>query len=505
MITGKHLINGDWTEGPTTSQSTPLTGKAFTIHNASLDVVNKAAEAAQLAHHEYAFTTSSDRAKLLRTIADEINLRGDEISAVCEQETGLPLARLTGERGRTTQQLEMFANYIETGDYLQRSTDQALPERSPIPRPELRKMQRSLGPVAVFGASNFPLAFSAAGGDTASALAAGCPVVVKGHPAHPATSELVAQAILSALTQCNMNPGIFALIQDSGIQAAQDLVTHPHIKAVGFTGSLQAGRALFDLCNQRPSPIPFFGEMGSLNPVFVMPQALKQSAAGIAAGWVDSLNLGTGQFCTKPGLLILPKGDDGDAFIQAAQHRLASVAPSHMLTQGIARAFHAGVSKVANTATVDTVFEATAEADLVSPQVFSTDTHHWLNTQSLHEEIFGPFAIIIRTENHEDMLAVAHNLEGQLTATLFMQASDHNQVQPLARILEQKAGRLLANGYPTGVEVASSMVHGGPYPACTFTSSTSVGTSAIQRFLRPVCYQNMPEELLPEELRHQAS
>ncbi len=502
MITGKHLINGDWLAGPTTCQTTPLTGKPHTIHNASMDVVNKAAVAAQEAFESFAHSTSTERAKLLRTIAAEINLLGDDISSVCEQETGLPLARLTGERGRTTQQLEMFAAYIESGEYLQRSCDTALPDRSPLPRPELRKMLRPLGPVAVFGASNFPLAFSTAGGDTASALAAGCPVIVKGHPAHPATSDLVAQAILSAIKQCDMHPGIFNLIQDADIQAAQELVKHPHITAVGFTGSLQAGRALFDLCKQRPVPIPFYGEMGSLNPVFVLPQALQETADETAAGWVDSLNLGTGQFCTKPGLLILPEGQAGDDFITAAKQRLSTVPANHMLTQGIARAYHAGVQQVSQTAGVTSIHAAENPTGQARPQVFSTDVSNWLKQKTLHEEVFGPFALIIRTENTADMLTIARQLEGQLTATLIMQAQDQTLAQQLARILEHKAGRLLTNGFPTGVEVANSMVHGGPYPASTFSTSTSVGTTAIQRFLRPVCYQNMPTELLPAELRN---
>ncbi len=474
MITGKHLINGHWLAGPTTFQSTPLTGEPHTIHNASQDVVNKATTAAKEAFTSFALSTSAERAKLLRTIAAEIDLLGDEISTVCEQETGLPLARLTGERGRTTQQLEMFAAYIEAGDYLQRSCDQALPDRSPLPRPELRKMLRPLGPVVVFGASNFPLAFSTAGGDTASALAAGCPVIVKGHPAHPATSELVAQAILSATKQCGMPAGVFALIQDADIQAAQALVKHPHMAAVGFTGSLQAGRALFDLCTQRPVPIPFYGEMGSLNPVFVLPEALQASAAETAADWVGSLNLGTGQFCTKPGLLILPKGAAGDEFIEAAKQKLNHIDANHMLTQGIAHAYQRGVAQVNQTTGVTAIHTADNPTGQAKPQVFSTDADNWLKQAALHEEVFGPFAMIVRTEGTADMLAIADHLEGQLTATLIMQAQDQTLAQQLAHILEHKAGRLLTNGFPTGVEVANSMVHGGPFPASTFSTSKAI-------------------------------
>lgn len=501
MTTGQHLIKGKWTHGDSTSVSKPCHGQGFTIHNASSELVNQAVSAATQSFQTFAHADSADRAQLLRTIADEINLRGDDITEICAQETGLPAARLTGERGRTTQQLNMFADYIEAGSYLQISIDQALPERSPLPRPELRKMMRPYGPVAVFGASNFPLAFSTAGGDTASALAAGCPVVVKGHPAHPATSEIIAQAVLAAIKKCHMDPGIFSLLQDSGFQAAQDLVAHPDIRAVGFTGSLQGGRALFDLCNQRPVPIPFYGEMGSLNPVFVLPAALTNNTHEIARGWVGSLTLGTGQFCTKPGLLILPQGAEGDEFIQTAQQELTQVDSNSMLTKGIANAYIKGVHDIQNIHGVNSVFSSESKPNAIKPNVISTSAKNWLEKPSLHDEIFGPFAIIIRTNNSQEMLAVAQQLAGQLSATVFIDSHDLELGRSLLPVLEQKAGRVLANGYPTGVEVAESMVHGGPYPASTFVGTTSVGTTAIQRFLRPVCYQNLPVELLPKELR----
>lgn len=501
MITGKHLINGNWVDGPSTFDSQPISGDAFIIHNASNELASQAAESAAQSFKSFSKTTSHARAKLLRTIAAQINKRGEEISDICGRETGLPLVRLTGERGRTTGQLEMFADYIEAGDYLQRSHDEALPDRSPIPRPDLKKMMRPMGPVVVFGASNFPLAFSTAGGDTASALAAGCPVIVKGHPAHPATSEIIAQAILEAIIECGMDPGIFALVQDSDIEAAQTLVKHPEISAVGFTGSLQAGRALYDLCTRRPSPIPFYGEMGSINPVFILENSLNAKAADIASGWVDSLTLGSGQFCTNPGVVIIPEGDSADAFIKQAQEKLQAVGPCQMLTRGIAQSYINGVNEIKNGTDVTEVFVSSSDVDAINPNVVTTKASTWINNPALHEEVFGPFAIIIIAENEGEMLAVAKHLEGQLTATLFLEPEDRELACDLFEVLEQKAGRILANGYPTGVEVAESMVHGGPYPASTFVGTTSVGTTAIQRFLRPVCYQNLPDYLIPEEIR----
>jgi NADP-dependent aldehyde dehydrogenase len=501
MITGKHLIKGQWISGPTTFQSSPISGDSFIVNNANEDLIDQAAKQAYSAFKSFKQTSSKERAEFLRCIAKHIDLRGDDITKICGQETGLPEARLIGERGRTTGQLNMFADFIEDGKYLQQSKDEELPQRSPIPRPELRKMMRPFGPVAVFGASNFPLAFSTAGGDTASALAAGCPVVVKGHPAHPATSEIIAQAVLEALKECGIDRGVFSLVQDSGISAAQSLVQHPRITAVGFTGSLQGGRALFDLCNQRPSPIPFYGEMGSLNPVFVMNDSLKTSGVEIASGWVDSLNLGVGQFCTKPGLLVLPKSENIEEFILEVKNKLNTISPTKMLTKGITDSYVQGVKKIKGESNVESLYLSHSNEDGVLPNVFLTDASTWMESTNLHDEIFGPYAMIVTAEDKNQILELAKNLDGQLTATLFMTESDLNEVEELFSILEEKAGRVLANGYPTGVEVAESMVHGGPYPACTYVGTTSVGTTAIQRFLRPVCYQNIPKILLPKDMQ----
>jgi alpha-ketoglutaric semialdehyde dehydrogenase len=501
MIKGQHLVAGEWLAGESTFQSRYTTGHGETFPNASRELVDVAAKAADKAFTSFGSSTPASRAGLLRAIAIEIEKRGDSLTQIGRLETGLPEARLIGERGRTTSQLQVFADFVEQDDFLDCRHDDALPDRTPLPRPDLRMIMRPIGPVAVFGASNFPLAFSTAGGDTASALAAGCPVIVKGHPAHPGTSEIVAQAIDAAIQAQNVDPGIFALLQDSGIQAAQDLVTHPLISAVGFTGSLQAGRILFDLCASRENPILFFGELGSTNPVFILPHALAARADTIAAGWAASMTLGAGQFCTKPGVVIVPAGDDGDTFVTTACEHLRRVDPQVILTDKIAAAFHAGVGRLAKTAGVERLLGESRSDRSASPFVFMTSADAWRKNPQMREEVFGPMGIIVRTSGSEEMRAIASELEGQLTATLHMDAKDEATAQQLLPILERKAGRLIANGFSTGVEVADAMVHGGPYPASTNVSATSVGTLAIRRFLRPVCYQNMPESLLPSKLR----
>lgn len=501
MIKGKHLVAGEWLAGDSTFQSSHTTGPGQTFSNASRELVDVAAKAADKAFSSFGSSTPASRAALLRAIATQIEECGDSLTEIGHLETGLPEARLIGERGRTTSQLQLFADFVEREDFLDRRHDDALPDRTPLPRPDLRMIMRPIGPVAVFGASNFPLAFSTAGGDTASALAAGCPVVVKGHPAHPGTSEIVAQAIHAAIEAQNVDPGIFALLQDSGIQAAQDLVTQPLICAVGFTGSLQAGRILFDLCASREIPIPFFGELGSTNPVFILPHALAKRAEAIAAGWAASMTLGAGQFCTKPGVVFVPVGDDGDSFVTAACAHLQQVDPQVILTDKIAAAFHAGVDRLTNTEGVEHLLGEPRNDRSASPHVFMTSADEWRKSPQLWEEIFGPTGIIVRTSGSAEMRAIAGELEGQLTATLQMEAEDEATAQQLLPILERKAGRLIANGFSTGVEVADAMVHGGPYPASTNISTSSVGTLAIRRFLRPVCYQNMPESLLPSELQ----
>ncbi|KRS15288.1 aldehyde dehydrogenase (NADP(+)) [Roseovarius indicus] len=497
---GKHLIAGEWIATDATFTSEPASGEAHSFSVGNPTLVDQAAEAAEAAFTTYGYTTREERAAFLDTIADEIEARGEEITEIGTSESGLPEARLQGERGRTTGQLRLFAEHIRKGDYLDRRHDEALPDRAPAPRPDLRMMQRPIGPVAVFGASNFPLAFSTAGGDTAAALAAGCPVVVKGHGAHPGTGEIVAEAIHAAIGKCNMPKGTFSLVQGGNRQVGQALVQHPLIKAVGFTGSLAGGRALFDLCAQRPEPIPFFGELGSVNPMFLLPEAVAARGASIGEGWAGSLTMGAGQFCTNPGIAIVVDGPEADAFTDAAKETLAATGPQVMLTDGIAKAYRDGRDRVAASKGVQEVLTSTCDRRNATPYLYETDGQTWLENEALGEEVFGPLGLIVRVADMDQMKQVASSLRGQLTCTLHMDDGDAGAARELLPILERKAGRLLANGFPTGVEVCDSMVHGGPYPASTNFGATSVGTLSIRRFLRPVCYQNLPETVLPADL-----
>ena len=497
MINGKHLVAGEWVASGATFASSPAHGPSHDFAVGTPELVDQACQAAEDAFWSYGYSSREDRAKFLETIADEIDARGDAITEIGTQETGLPEARLIGERGRTVGQLRLFASHIRAGDYLDRRHDAALPDRQPLPRPDLKLVQRPIGPVAVFGASNFPLAFSTAGGDTAAALAAGCPVVVKGHSAHPGTGDIVAQAINAAIKACGVHPGVFSQIQGGDRSVGQAVVQHPLIKAVGFTGSLAGGRALFDLCAARPEPIPFFGELGSVNPMFLLPEAMKARAAAIGTGWSGSLTMGAGQFCTNPGIAVVIEGAEADAFIEAAVASLAQVGPQTMLTDGIASAYKKGRDVIRATAGVREVLSTTCNLREATPYLLVTTGEAWLGNHVLGEEVFGPLGLVVTVKDEAEMLKIAHSLSGQLTATLHMEAGDTALGQKLMPVLERKAGRILTNGFPTGVEVSDTMVHGGPYPASTNFGATSVGTMAIRRFLRPVCYQNMPDALLP--------
>lgn len=497
---GKHLIAGEWVGGTQTFRSDPAHGEAHDFSVGTPDHVDAACEAAEEAFLTYGYSSREARAAFLETIADEIEARGAQITAIGTSETGLPEGRLEGERGRTTGQLRLFASHIRAGDYLDRRHDPALPDRKPLPRPDLKMVQRPIGPVAVFGASNFPLAFSTAGGDTAAALAAGCPVVVKGHSAHPGTGEIVAEAVAAAIGKCGMPKGVFSLIQGGKRDVGTTLVKHPLIKAVGFTGSLAGGRALFDLCAQRPEPIPFFGELGSVNPMFLLPEAVAARGAEIAKGWAGSLTMGAGQFCTNPGIVVILEGPGADAFQEAASEALKPVGAQVMLTDGIAKAYRDGRSRVAGSAGVQELLTSTCDLRNATPYLYATTGEEWLANEALGEEVFGPLGLIVRAADAAEMLTVARSLHGQLTCTLHMDEGDTEMARGLVPVLERKAGRVLANGFPTGVEVADAMVHGGPYPASTNFGATSVGTLSIRRFLRPVCYQNLPDALLPADL-----
>lgn len=494
---GRHLIAGEWVMGDATFKPELIDGEGPDYSVGRVADVDAAVEAAEEAFWTYGYTTRETRAAFLNAIADEIDARGDAITAVGTLETGLPAARLEGERGRTTGQLRLFASHILAGDYLDHRVDEALPDRAPLPRPHLEMVQRPIGPVAVFGASNFPLAFSTAGGDTAAALAAGCPVVVKGHSAHPGTGEIVAEAILVATKSCDMPAGVFSLVHGGRRDVGTRLVQHPLIKAVGFTGSLAGGRALFDLCAQRPEPIPFFGELGSVNPVFILPEAANARIEDIANGWAASLTMCAGQFCTNPGIILVPE-TAAEAFVTTAQAALDATADQHMLTLGIAGAYRDGVARMADADGVTQVMQKDASPRDAAPALYTCDMDTWLGNHALSEEVFGPLGLVVTVKDVAQMRELARTIDGQLTCTLIMDNGDIADAQSLMPILERKAGRILANGFPTGVEVADTMVHGGPYPASTNFGATSVGTLSIRRFLRPVCYQNLDAALLPK-------
>jgi len=494
---GKHLIAGQRRDGASEFTSSPAHGPVHSFAAGSAVEVDAAVAAAEEAFWSYGYSSSESRAAFLDAIAEEIEKRAEDITEIGCQESGLPEARLQGERGRTTGQLRLFAQHIRSGQHLDQRHDAALPDRAPLPRPDLKMMQRPIGPVAVFGASNFPLAFSTAGGDTAAALAAGCPVVVKGHEAHPGTGEIIADAIAAAASACGVHPGVFSLVQGGGREVGAALVQHPLIRAVGFTGSLQAGRALFDLCAQRAEPIPFFGELGSVNPMFVLDAALEARAEAMAQGWAASLTMGAGQFCTNPGIVVMTEGEAAEKFTKAATSALSEQGAQTMLTAGIAAAYASGQDRLAGTEGVQVLCASESGAREALPALYRTTADAFLASPSLSEEVFGPLGILVTVKTEEQRQKIARELEGQLTCTVHMDDDDTDAARALMPVLERKAGRLLVNGFPTGVEVADSMVHGGPYPASTNFGATSVGTLSIRRFLRPVCYQNMPDALLP--------
>ncbi|WP_435259465.1 aldehyde dehydrogenase (NADP(+)) [Thioclava sp. FR2] len=497
MLTGKHLIAGNWVAGAASFDSNPAHGPSHAFSVGTPADVAQACEAAEEAFWDYSTRPAAERAAFLNKIADEIDARGAEITEIGTQESGLPEARLVGERGRTTGQLRLFAQHILKPEWLDMRHDVAMPDRQPLPRPDIKLIQRPIGPVAVFGASNFPLAFSVAGGDTASALAAGCPVVVKGHSAHPGTGEIVAQAIDAAIRACGMPAGVFSLIQGGNRAVGEALVTHPLISAVGFTGSLAGGRALFDLCATRPNPIPFFGELGSVNPMFLLPTALAERGEAIAKGWAASLTQGAGQFCTNPGIAVVIDGVDADRFVQAAKDAVGAVGAQTMLTDGIAAAYRNGRDRVAAGKGVRAILTTMCDQRNATPYLYEVSGEDWLADHMLAEEVFGPLGLIVRVKSPSDLHALARSLQGQLTCTMHLDKADTDLARSLLPILERKAGRVLVNGFPTGVEVSEAMVHGGPYPASTNFGATSVGTLSIRRWLRPVSFQNFPAELAP--------
>ncbi|MBY5966994.1 aldehyde dehydrogenase (NADP(+)) [Halomonas denitrificans] len=475
-----------------------------TYPSAGAAEIERACQMAEDAFLPYRQLPLGDRARFLDTIADHIDALGDALTERAMAETGLPKARLEGERGRTCGQLRLFAEVLRSGEFLGVRVEDALPERTPMPRPALAQQQVPVGPVAVFGASNFPLAFSVAGGDTASALAAGCPVIVKAHSAHPGTSELVGRAVQQAARECHMPEGVFSLLYGSGRELGQGLVRDPRIQAVGFTGSRTGGTALLRTAQARPQPIPVYAEMSSINPVLLLPHQLETAAEDLGEAFVASLTMGAGQFCTNPGLILALSGHALERFVDQAGKAVREVGPQLMLTPGIHAAYQQGVAQLADQPDVALVAKGKDTGHLAcpcQPHLFRTSASAFIGNDALHDEVFGACALIVECASVEQMTQVLSALEGQLTATVHLDQADHALAERLLPLLERRAGRILFNGWPTGVEVCHTMVHGGPWPATSDTRTTSVGSAAIQRFLRPVCYQALPEALAPDSLK----
>ncbi|QLE85118.1 aldehyde dehydrogenase (NADP(+)) [Shewanella sp. Scap07] len=504
-ITGQHYINGQWTgEANDFASFDPQANQplAWTFANASKADVNAAAQAAASAFIEYRSKTAQQRAEFLEAIASEIESEVSAITLAANAESGLPMARLQGETGRTCGQLRLFANNLRNPLH-HGVIDQANPDRAPLPKPDTRLSVIPLGPVAVFGASNFPLAFSTAGGDTASALAAGCPVIVKGHPAHAATSELVTRAIAKAISRCDMPAGVFGLVQGRTAEVSTQLVNHKSIQAVGFTGSLKVGRILADACAARAQPIPFYGELGSTNPQFLLNGILSEQAEKLAQNQVASMMMGHGQFCTSPGVIIAVKGDALTRYLAAMAESLAEQAANAMLTPGIAAAYQAQVQELLDKNTVSLIAQGRSSeaAHQTRPCAVKVTAEAYLTDTVLQQEVFGPCAIVVECSNLDEMLAIAASLEGQLTATIHGLENELPSQTSLIDAVTYRVGRIIFNQMPTGVEVCHSMMHGGPYPASTDVRSTSVGSEAIARYQRPICYQNMPQSILPDALK----
>ena len=464
---------------------------------ATNEEINTAIEKAEEAFQEYRHKSGAQRAEFLEAIADEIMELGNDLVERCSSETGLTEGRLTGERGRTVNQLRLFADVVREGSWVDARIDK---EES---TPDIKSMKMALGPVGVFGASNFPLAFSVAGGDTASALAAGCSIVVKAHPAHPGTCEMIASAIRKAVDKAGMPAGTFSMVQGVSYEVGTAIVKHPLIKAVGFTGSFKGGKALYDAATSRPEPIPVYAEMGSTNPIFLLPGALKEKGEDIAEGLVNSVNLGVGQFCTNPGLVAYESSSESREFRRKVAERFKEIGSGTMLTSGIQSAYNSGLEKLLSQEGVELVAEGKADGapNAGTAHLLQVSSRNFLSNDSLEEEVFCPSTLTITADGKQDLVEIAKNLKGHLTATLYGTEEDLENYSELISVLQRKVGRLIFNGFPTGVAVNHAMIHGGPYPATTDSRTTSVGTSAINRFARPVCFQNFPDSQLPDELK----
>ncbi|MDP4248546.1 MAG: aldehyde dehydrogenase (NADP(+)) [Bacteroidota bacterium] len=505
-LTGKNIIGNRLSqEGDTAFYGeNPATGERLepAFYEASPSEINEAIEKSNRAFQYYRNKTGNEKAAFLEAVAEEILALDSVLIARTMEESGLTEGRLTGERGRTVGQLKLFAQCLREGSWVDARIDTADPERKPAPRPDIRSMQKALGPVGIFGASNFPFAFSVAGGDTVSAWAAGCPVVFKAHPAHPGTCELVGLAIQRAAERTDMPEGVFSMVHGRRTDIGMAIVRHPFIRAIGFTGSFSGGKALFDEANRRTVPIPVYAEMGSSNPVFILPRILKERREKIAQELAASVSLGVGQFCTNPGLVFVGPSADENNFRLDLSKQFAAISAGVMLSAGILNNYQKGISRLESVNGVVTMATGSGEAVLKGQaRVFHSTASVFLQKRELEEEIFGPSTLVITTDDKQQLLQAAEQLGGHLTATIHGTEEDLQEYEELVNILEQKVGRLLLNGYPTGVEVCHAMVHGGPYPATTDSRTSSVGTLAIHRFTRPVCYQNFPQRLLPPELK----
>ncbi len=508
MITGKNYIGnvlastGDVTFKTFNPLANSENKTVFT--EAAAIEIETAVELATEAYKTYSKTSGEEKSNFLNEIANQIEKLGSELIDTYCSESGLTKARAMGERSRTLFQLRTFANLVKKGSWVKASIDTAISNRKPMPKPDIRKMNIPLGPVVVFGASNFPLAYSTAGGDTASALAAGCPVLVKSHPMHAGTGELVASAIIKAAEKTNMPNGVFSNLNSSGIEVGIQLVKHPQVKAVGFTGSLQGGRALYNLAAQRAEPIPVFAEMGSINPVVILPNALKLKGAFWAKTYAGSITLGSGQFCTNPGLLIAVECDALTEFTNKLANEILKIEPSCMLHPAIKGSFDSNKKTMQQQSGVLTQanYDTKVQPNVGTQAICQVKGETFLNNPMLHKEVFGPFSMVVACKNAEELEAVIANLEGQLTGTVISEDNEIKNYGTVVSALQGRVGRLIFNGVPTGVEVCDSMVHGGPYPASTDSRFTAVGTNSIYRWVRPVSFQNWPDELLPPELQN---
>ncbi len=509
MITGKNYIgNQQSAKGNTTYKTfNPQLNieNEYRFTEATSEEINEAVTLATKAFKIFRAISGQRKAAFLNAIADEILVLDDELVNVYCSETGLPEGRAKGERGRTVGQLRVFAALVEEGSWVEATIDTSEPDRQPMPKPDVRKMMVPLGPVVVFGASNFPLAYSTAGGDTAAALASGCPVLVKSHPMHAGTGELVSSAIIKAAEKTGMPNGVFSNLNSKGIEVGVQLVKHTEVKAVGFTGSIRGGRALYDLAAKREEPIPVFAEMGSINPVVILPKALVNRGNTLASTYAKSITLGTGQFCTNPGLLLGIKGEELSNFIQQLSSEIVKIEPSCMLHPNIIAAYEKNKSNAITQSELSVVadYDIEVNSNYARQTITTVEGDDFLNNTSLHQEIFGPFSMVVQCDDSKQLETVISNLEGQLTGTLIADNEEATEYSGIIAALQNRVGRVIFNGVPTGVEVCTSMLHGGPYPASTDSRFTAVGVHSIKRWVRPFSYQDWPNDLLPDELKNE--